>query len=1054
MRRVCVLLVLLVVLTPPALRAQAGIGPGGAKVLAPGFSARVWTVEQGLPQSTVTELVTDADGYLWGATFGGVFRFDGRAIQSYSASEPPHLVSNAVTALASHDQDLWVGNPGGTIARVRNGRVLDSLPHLPRDQGARTIDALLADRPGEVWVREAGAVHRLVQGRWGARLPYEANSTLVRDRQGAVYFLAAQGLVRVTPVGDVRLVATPDRGTLDGEYGLHIDADDRIWLGTGTGLWRYANGVLERVARADRPVQAIVTDSLGDVWYAAGQRLFHRASRLPVGSEAGARLVLDAGRTILALAILHDGVLAVGTLDGLLVVRRNPTRLVSGGLGGTTAEAGSMAALPGGPLLVTSGCALRRIDPMATVVQESGIGQLPGCVRSLMVDRRGALWIGSDGALRRTTRAGRAPGIAGRRDTTFAIRSYLNSSQETVQPLLEAGDTVLFGLSDGRIGRVLPNDSLDFLPGWSVPTDVPVHSLARAGDGALWVGQLGMVSRQRGDSLTHFHALHGIPSALPRALLPDERGGVFIGTYGSGLWHLRPGVRARAIPLPDRTVSALLLDDDARLWMPGNRGLTVVAVTELHRFLADSTAIPAARLLSFADGVPDGNNGRPAATRVAPGVLAFATVGGVVEVRATDVLTTGVTPPVRIDSVRSGTGALLDVNGTVRIVPADRTVQLGFSVPSFSYPEAVRFRYRLTGRDSAWISLAGSRELRLVGLTPGRYTLLLEARAPGDAWRSATPWHFEVVPLFSERLWPRVVVASAILLLTLLMVRQRERTAKATARARAIELQAHRAAAELAERHQRELAQMSRVAVAGELTASLSHELGQPLAAIVNNAEVARRLLARRGASADAASPAVEQALLDVVAQGRRASEVVREFRRFLRREQGVRDTLAVAELIDSCTVLLGQEYAGHRVQLDVDVAPGTPPVHGERVLLQQVLVNLLQNACEAARNQVAGRVLVRARPVADGVRLSVADNGDGFAADVRRSAFEPFVTTRATGMGMGLAIARRVVEAHGGHIGLGQLPHGGGVVSLWLPSRPVPVGASGRPLPLQVSHG
>lgn len=284
-----------------------------------------------------------------------------------------------------------------------------------------------------------------------------------------------------------------------------------------------------------------------------------------------------------------------------------------------------------------------------------------------------------------------------------------------------------------------------------------------------------------------------------------------------------------------------------------------------------------------------------------------------------------------------------------------------------------------------------------------------------------------------------------------LVFRTRVGAAVATARAREVELQARREAAESAEQHQRELAQVGRVAVAGELTASLSHELGQPLAAIVNNAEVARRLVARHG-TAGAHAAAIDEALLDVVAQGRRASQVVREFRRFLKREHGERELLDVRELVDSTTLLLRQEFDASGVKWHVHVAPGTPAVLVERVLLQQVLVNLLQNAHEAARLAPNGQVLVRARPVANGVRISVADSGTGFPASMRRSAFEPFVTTRDSGMGMGLAIARRVVEAHGGHIAAGQLPRAGAVVSLWLPAQHRPVIRTDSLVPLQVT--
>jgi C4-dicarboxylate-specific signal transduction histidine kinase len=122
-------------------------------------------------------------------------------------------------------------------------------------------------------------------------------------------------------------------------------------------------------------------------------------------------------------------------------------------------------------------------------------------------------------------------------------------------------------------------------------------------------------------------------------------------------------------------------------------------------------------------------------------------------------------------------------------------------------------------------------------------------------------------------------------------------------------------------------------------------------------------------------------------------------------------------------------------VTLQCRTDPRTGSLWVERVLLQQVLVNLLQNALEATKGQPVRRVLMRARPSRGGTRLSVVDNGAGFSADVLPRAFDPFITTRTAGMGMGLAITRRLVEAHGGHVSIGKLPTGGAVVSCWFPA-------------------
>lgn len=1044
------MLLWLLLVTVARLSAQKAEGLSAMRVLSSTVSVRAWTVEQGLPQSSVIELGSDSRGYLWGATFGGLFRFDGRSVVPFSASEVPAISTNSVTALHVAGDDVWVGTPGGTIARLRDGRFVDSLPTLPHDQANIAIDNILITRPGEFWVREGDQVEHAVNGRWVDGPRFRSTSNFVTDRSGNVLYHGPDGLIRVTPQGDASQIANPTNGPQENPSALHLDAADRVWLGLTSGLWSYYRGAVRQLHRSKDAVVAVVTDSSGNVWFSDGPRLFRLRVDGPTGT-AMAEPVLDAGTLITTLATLHDGLLAIGTLEGLLVLRLNPSRIITDERLTPAPEVGSLASLGDGTVFLTSRCSdVIQTDGGTRVVRRIARPDTLGCTRSLLIDRRQRLWMGGDGAIRRTgARRDRDPS----RDTVFALTRFLDEPPE-VRALLERGDTVFFGLSDGRLGRIGPDDRLTFVPGFTIPTDVPVHSLASDTLGNLWVAQVGMVTRLRRNDVAIFHRLHGVPNAVPRTLMADQRGGVWVGTYGSGLWHLNPSStpRTRAVPLPDRTVSSMTMDARGRWWMSGNRGISIVQRSALDEWLADSSEVPGVRLLQVADGVPEGNNGRPAAVRIAPGRLAFSSVKGLVEIDEDVVVTSGVTPPVRIDSIVTNTGRALVTDSVLQLELDERTLQIGVSVPTYRFAEAVRLRYRLIGRDDGWINLGDVRELRLVSLAPGAYRLLVEARVPGGAWRAAPPLAFTVIPHFVELWWPPVLAAAVVVVLTVLLLLLRVRATRATARALEVELRARREAAESTARHQRELAQVGRVAVAGELTASLSHELGQPLAAIVNNAEVARRLLARHAGHGNALQQSVEEALLDVVAQGRRASQVVREFRRFLRREHGERETVRLSELFESVTVLLRHEFEQRDVRLTVRVNDDVPVLVVERVLFQQVFVNLLQNACEAAGRNRKGLVLVRARRVGDGVRVSVVDDGPGFAADVRRSAFEPFVTTRRDGMGMGLAIVRRVVDAQGGHIAVGHLPGAGAVVSLWLPARHVPTDTSDSLVPSQVT--
>lgn len=1029
---------------PAPVEAQARanrlrIDPVDARV-----SARAWGVEQGLPQGSVTELAIDADGYVWGATFGGLFRFDGQTITRYAVADVPLLVTNSVTALlTAPDGLLYVGTPLGTVGRLQGGRLLDTLSSQNRPL-LRGVDALAIDGTGTTWLRSSGHVYAYRDGRWRpGSMPHLAYSAMVIDREGAMLYAGPEGLIRATDAGSEILAPTRHK-ILDGhDFGLHADRYGHLWLGQPNGLYLFTDGALRRIPGIEGRVRSIISDGRGMIWVAADGRLYRFRSGAGEAVLSRPELVLTTNSDIYSLLLTPDDVLVGGTLQGLFTMRESVVRVVENPAGPRHPEVSSMMPAGGGRIWVTGSCTdVYLIDQQGRALDSIARPNKNVCVRSMLLDRRGALWFGNDGFMKRRDASGRE------REWSLPQWGY---NPSLARPILLAGDTVMFGLSDGRIAGITPDDSLRMIAPWDQVTNVAIESMTRDEDGTIWVGQLGRVTRWRGQVLESSDETAGVPKAVPRALLVEPGRGVWIGTYGSGMWYLATGRRARPVPLVDETISAILSDPRGRLWMPGNRGISVVSRESLRRWILDSIDIPDVRLLSDGDGVPEGNSGYPAAGIIAQDVLGFASVSGLVSLQERQILSTSASSTVQVDEVRTSRGRRVVEEGVVRLAPDERIVLLNFSAPTFRFADEVQFRYWLDGRDTEWVSAGNSREMRLVTESPGVYTLHLESRIPGGQWQVADAIRFEVEPMLMERQSLRVLLVLTVIGLAALFYRQRINALQAVARAREISLNARRDAAEEAARHERELAQVGRLGVAGELTASLSHELGQPLAAIVNNAEVARRMIERGRDGRHVDRRALDDVLRDVVAQGHRASEIVREFRRFLRREKGERETMSVRELMESAALLLRQEYSAAHVPLEIRIGARTPTITVERVLLQQVIVNLLQNALEAVRRVQGGRVLIRARPVARGIRITVLDNGRGFTRDVRRLAFEPFVTSRATGMGLGLAIARRVVDAHGGHIALGCFPGGGAVVSFWIPSVPNPSEHSDSLVPPQI---
>ena len=239
----------------------------------------------------------------------------------------------------------------------------------------------------------------------------------------------------------------------------------------------------------------------------------------------------------------------------------------------------------------------------------------------------------------------------------------------------------------------------------------------------------------------------------------------------------------------------------------------------------------------------------------------------------------------------------------------------------------------------------------------------------------------------------------------------------ARVRGASVDITKRKQAEEQAARQRNEMAHLSRVSTLGELSGSIAHELSLPLSAILSNAQAAQRVLA----NGDADLAEVRDILNDIVSEDKRAGEVIRRLRQWLKKDEAQQHPVQINNVVDDVLQLVRSDLVNQKVTVDTELARHLPTVTGDPIQLQQVLVNLVVNSCDAMTdcNTPERRLLIRTgiENGSSAVTVSVTDRGGSIPEEKMEQIFEPFFTTKAKGMGLGLSVCRTIIAAHRGKL-------------------------------------
>lgn len=1019
-----------------------------------GFSIRVWGVDDGLPQSTPTRMAVDERGFLWGGTFGGVFRFDGASFRAFDLNLLPGLQTNQLTAVApSQLGGFWVAGVTGDILRVMDG---EAVTHIPRPETQiEETSVLIETDDGILWNWAFNEIYAHVDGEW-VQVATEIQrlwpgAPLVEVEPGVLWGGTTEGFFRITLDGLVPLQEPPfDYGNR--VFGVLKDREGLVWAGLDDGVVAMVGeqripmpgitGSVENLLQA--PDGSIWVTGEEGVWRIQGTGLT-QPGPLDLASLRVTPVPWDGPRPI-SLQATPDGVVFVGALGGgLTAITPRIGRMFS------LVEAWDPSARPDfgnpavhsvqadgrGRLWVTQDCGpLLRIDRMP-----EGDGRempdvdlrIPGCFRALSLGPDGSLWAAENTVLLHIS------------DTDTVTRiplgtivrpgpGILEVSPRTLVPL--GGDLVLVGTTDGILSMVHRDGRIESVPDWGLPMPGGIHSGLQTDEGTLWIGGTGEVRTRtlEGEWVT-LTSEDGVPPGPVRVLHPDPEGGIWIGSYGGGVVYRDPSGRTTPLALQDPTISALLPIEDGSFWIPQNSGIAVVDPTTLDQVRAGDAESIGFRRLRAVDGIAEVNNGRPAGTRDTSGRLIIGTVQGLLLVDPPLLPPTASSPYIRVDRLRTPLREESVLSGRISLGQEERLLELDLSYPAFRASDPVRVRYRMVGpggRDD-WVLTSSPRVIQFASLNPGALRLELETSKAGGEWVTGHVLDLRVAPYLWERRAFQLLVLAVFLTMVTVTAMSRVRAQKAEAMALRVRIQREADQAAIAEQQRREMLMVGRQVMAGELSASLTHEVSQPISAITQMVKALRWEWDRKALNPDL----LGETLDDLLEQSTRARDIIQGFRRFLAEGHPKGEVVPVRSIADRIPVLLGHDLREAGVSLTLELPQTDLVVRGERVLLQQVLLILVSNAIEAVVGlpEDRRRIKVRIRwHGSGGFRASVMDAGEGIPRSRRSTLFDPFQSTKAGGMGMGLSIARRIVLAHGGQISIRSYEARGTVASFWIP--------------------
>ncbi|MCU0664796.1 MAG: hypothetical protein MUC50_21040, partial [Myxococcota bacterium] len=742
------------------------------------YVREVFDKRGGLPQDSISAIAQTPDGYIWIATQEGVARFDGVRFEVFNSDTSTAFTQNSIVDLLLDSRHrLWIGTGGGGVVLYEAGRFEAFLANDALLD--KNVSSFWEDSTGSIWIGtnegctviEKSGYHWNLTAEHG--LPGNAVKDIGEDREGNIWIATTSGLARWS-AGVVSAFTSENEPALLVNIIESVKGDTagRVWIGTwGGGLVRYADQSFERVPSQDKKLMIpnILEDRDGNLWVA----LFDQG----LGRVEGGRLVVHGegnwmpGSRVNGLFEDREGNLLVGLIPGGLLVLRNGifTTYETVDAPFTVYEDKTGDIWFG---MTSKGLGRLRDGQIDIFGPESGfdVGARP-----ILERPQGGLYVGTynDGVK-----------IFDGRRVTGELMYDGQPVGGNVRAILRASDGAIWYAVRRRGLYRLKDDTVEhFSPAEGLPID-QVFCLAEGPEATIWMGTWSSgLTRYRNGRFEVLEDSHALESDLILSLHVDPDGTVWAGTNGGGLVCYRDG-RFTSIRKSDGLfddTAYVLLEHQGHFWATSNNGVYRVSKQKLIDFVEGRVERVSSESFGEKDGLFSGEcNGttQPAGWKSHDGRLWFPTVAGLSVVDPEHLEPNTYVPRAFLTRFVVDEKPVAVAPG-VRVGPGVDKLELHYTAPTLTNPQAVTFRYRLVGFDRDWV-LAGPRRIAYyTNLDPGRYRFeVVPVNASGVKGREIEAFSFELVPAVWQTMWFRLCLILLALGLVWSTVALRIRTVK------------------------------------------------------------------------------------------------------------------------------------------------------------------------------------------------------------------------------------------------------------------------------------